>query len=51
MNLNELEQTRKKLAQEYNDNCKKIDELNKKICCMQSNRFESKLMGTFALTT
>ena len=50
MNLNELEQTRKKLAQEYNDNCKKIDELNKKICCMQSNRFESKLMGTFALS-
>lgn len=44
MNMNDSEQIRKRLEEEYKENCSKIDELDEKIKIINSNDFETNVI-------
>lgn len=50
MNTNDSEQIKKRIEEEYNNNCSKIDELGKKIRLLQRSEFEMKFTSAFALS-
>ena len=50
MNLNDLKKIRKKLEEEYNENCSKIDELDDKIRVISANNFETKVNYALAFS-
>lgn len=49
MNANDSEQIRKKLEEEYNENCSRINELDEKIRIIDTNDFDTKV--TYVLTS
>lgn len=50
MNMNDFEQIKKNLKEESNENCRKIDELDKKIRTISSNDFETKSISALAFS-
>ena len=45
MKIKDSKQIRKQLEEEYNENCSKIYDLNKKIEILKENNFETKVSG------
>ena len=50
MRIKDSEQIRKRLEEEYNDNCSKIDDLSKKIRALNENDLETRATGVMVFS-